>query len=270
MVQPWYLPDECYVWSSRLNQSRDGLTGQKALVVSSTGSWNRLVYPVTFRTGTYVPQHGSMSTVAALNFGTVPAGTQNERDLTVTNSGNADLEVFSIEMSPAGRALREGLTPFSHNGLPKWLPPGGNTTFQVRFAPEASGAANAALVIRSTDPDHQEFAVNLAGVGNRAPTLALSNTVLTLPENADLTSGAKVADLVVTDDGPGIPDAARARIFGPFFSTKPKDQGTGLGLSISRDIVHRHGGEIRVESSLGKGTVFEIVLPADAEREPHG
>ncbi len=74
----------------------------------------------------------------------------------------------------------------------------------------------------------------------------------------------------VSDTGAGIASQHLDRVFEPFFSTKPKDQGTGLGLSISRDIVHRHGGEIRVESSLGKGTVFEIVLPADAEREPHG
>ena len=63
------------------------------------------------------------------------------------------------------------------------------------------------------------------------------------------------------DNGPGIPDANRDKILQPFFTTKKGTEGTGLGLSISHDIVKAHGGTIKVETEVGKGTVFIIILP---------
>jgi two-component system NtrC family sensor kinase len=65
----------------------------------------------------------------------------------------------------------------------------------------------------------------------------------------------------VCDDGTGIERQDLARIFDPFFTTKTVGEGTGLGLSISYEIVARHGGEIRVESTLGSGTTFQVALP---------
>ncbi|MFD2200555.1 two-component regulator propeller domain-containing protein [Shivajiella indica] len=68
-------------------------------------------------------------------------------------------------------------------------------------------------------------------------------------------------EISVKDNGPGIPDAIKDKIFQPFFTTKPTGQGTGLGLSLAYDIVKAHGGEIRVESISGEGTTFVIQLP---------
>lgn len=67
----------------------------------------------------------------------------------------------------------------------------------------------------------------------------------------------------VSDNGTGIPEAVKAKIFQPFFTTKPTGQGTGLGLSLSYDIVMAHGGDIQVESKEGEGTTFIILLPKD-------
>lgn len=73
-------------------------------------------------------------------------------------------------------------------------------------------------------------------------------------------NGNKV-DMHVADNGYGIPDAIKEKIFQPFFTTKPTGQGTGLGLSLSYDIVKAHGGEIKVESTEKQGTRFIISLP---------
>ncbi|WP_282135365.1 ATP-binding protein [Seonamhaeicola maritimus] len=65
----------------------------------------------------------------------------------------------------------------------------------------------------------------------------------------------------VTDNGDGIPNHIKDKIFQPFFTTKPTGEGTGLGLSLSYDIVKAHGGKLNVDTKEGKGTTFTIVLP---------
>jgi two-component system NtrC family sensor kinase len=66
----------------------------------------------------------------------------------------------------------------------------------------------------------------------------------------------------VKDDGPGIDDSVRDRLFDPFITTKQPGQGTGLGLSICYSIVKRYDGEIRVYSERGQGATFKVFLPA--------
>jgi signal transduction histidine kinase len=73
-------------------------------------------------------------------------------------------------------------------------------------------------------------------------------------------SGSKV-ELIVKDNGNGIPGPALDKIFQPFFTTKPTGQGTGLGLSLSYDIIKAHGGTISVETREREGTTFTIELP---------
>ena len=74
--------------------------------------------------------------------------------------------------------------------------------------------------------------------------------------------GDKV-EISVKDNGNGIPQQTLAKIFQPFFTTKPTGQGTGLGLSLSYDIITKvHGGDLKVETDEGKYSIFKIILPA--------
>ena len=78
--------------------------------------------------------------------------------------------------------------------------------------------------------------------------------------------GDKV-EIRIRDNGTGIPEAAKEKIFNPFFTTKPSGEGTGLGLSMSHDIiVKQHGGSIDVETRSGLFTEFKIVLPRTTKR----
>jgi PAS domain S-box-containing protein len=76
------------------------------------------------------------------------------------------------------------------------------------------------------------------------------------------------ACIAISDTGIGIPPEVLPRIFDPFFTTKPVGVGTGLGLSICHGIVTGLGGEIQVESALGKGSTFRVLLPAASGSTP--
>jgi len=82
-------------------------------------------------------------------------------------------------------------------------------------------------------------------------------------------------EVTITDTGKGIPKENLDKIFEPFFTTKQVGEGTGLGLSICYRIVADHKGRIEVESEVGKGTTFRIVLPVapdppEMRGETHG
>ncbi|MCF8028974.1 MAG: response regulator [Desulfobacteraceae bacterium] len=101
----------------------------------------------------------------------------------------------------------------------------------------------------------------------------LTNAVHAIAGEGTITIGLRDENahvvLSVTDTGEGIPRENMSKIFEPFFSTKPTDKGTGLGLYVTRGIVNRLGGEISLDSRVGRGTTFCVVLPkccrADAE-----
>jgi signal transduction histidine kinase len=88
-----------------------------------------------------------------------------------------------------------------------------------------------------------------------------SPTVIVTTKRYSPPLGGKGVEVRITDNGPGIPDSIKDKIFQPFFTTKPTGQGTGLGLSLSYDIIKAHGGELKVETKEGEGTAFTILLP---------
>ena len=63
------------------------------------------------------------------------------------------------------------------------------------------------------------------------------------------------------DTGPGIPEEIKESIFEPFFTTKDMGKGTGLGLAISNEIINKYGGRIELQSAIGKGSSFNVLIP---------
>jgi signal transduction histidine kinase len=89
-------------------------------------------------------------------------------------------------------------------------------------------------------------------------------TVSTRYVNGNLASNhteQNYVEVKISDTGKGIPEDKLDRIFEPFFTTKDVGKGTGLGLSIAYDIIRKHQGEITVQSEVGNGTTFLIILP---------
>lgn len=89
------------------------------------------------------------------------------------------------------------------------------------------------------------------------PTVSVSTRLI-----APSSKKSKRVEISIRDNGMGIPEDLKGKIFQPFFTTKPSGQGTGLGLSLAFDIVTKgHGGTFEVESTEGAGTVFLITIP---------
>jgi len=102
------------------------------------------------------------------------------------------------------------------------------------------------------------------GIEGFQPTVTVSTQLrLTSAELSNRRSATESAiEISVKDNGNGIPETIKDKIFQPFFTTKPTGQGTGLGLSLAYDIVTKgHGGSLEVESTEGYGSEFRIILP---------
>jgi signal transduction histidine kinase len=108
------------------------------------------------------------------------------------------------------------------------------------------------------DPQHiEQVVINM-----------IQNAIQAMPEGGKLTLAVgeynQSAVIQFQDTGVGIPEENLRKIFDPFFTTKPLGEGTGLGLSVSYGIIKNHDGDIRVQSQVGKGTVFTIRLPLNS------
>jgi signal transduction histidine kinase len=113
------------------------------------------------------------------------------------------------------------------------------------------------LSIVQADPDQlRQCLINL--MTNAVDAMAPDGGTLKITTRAP---DRQHVELIVSDTGTGMSEETMSKLFTPFFTTKPPGKGTGLGLSIIYGIVKMHRGDIRVQSALGQGTTFSVLLP---------
>ena len=120
--------------------------------------------------------------------------------------------------------------------------------------------------VRADTQQIKQVLINL--VQNSADSIGREG-IITLRVHNGTGSSRKASDDIVTvevaDNGKGIPPEVQKRLFDPFFTTK--EGGTGLGLPIAARIVEKHGGELRYQTELRRGTTFSVILPRVNEHE---
>lgn len=114
----------------------------------------------------------------------------------------------------------------------------------------------AAPIVRADTMQVKQVLVNFLRNAAQA-TAGVPSPRLTLRVDA----GPLEATVSVADNGCGFDDAARARLFKPFYTTKPPGEGTGLGLSVCAEIAASHGGRVEADGNPGSGATFRLVLP---------
>lgn len=121
------------------------------------------------------------------------------------------------------------------------------------------------------------------GVGIKGVESELHQAILNILLNAEeaidengevvLSTGLsenQMLKIAIQDNGRGISERDLLKVFDPFYTGNGRDQSTGLGLCIARSIIQKHGGEVKIQSTLGEGTLVEIVLPIVNEEESDG
>ncbi len=176
------------------------------------------------------------------------------------------------------RDLTQQLLTFSKGGAPVKRPIeiGSVVRDSAEFASRGSNilcevAVNAQVVVEADEGQIRQVLHNLVLNAQQAMPeggrvwVSVDEVRHTVHDGHGLAPG-RYAQVVCRDEGTGISKEIQARIFDPYFTTKQK--GSGLGLATSYSIVHKHNGVITVESEVGKGAVFRILLPASGTKLP--
>lgn len=117
------------------------------------------------------------------------------------------------------------------------------------------------ILANAIDVLEEQFKASTDSAEAAARTTQPAQITITTERHADNHVSIRIAD-----NGPGMPEAVRCKLFDSFFTTKPLGKGTGLGLSISHQIItEKHGGQLLCVSELGRGTEFQILIPVQQQ-----
>jgi len=197
------------------------------------------------------------------------------KSLPASESEAEDLTVISAEINRLERIVRD-ILQFARPSEPEMVNvPAGRILDEVRELLRAHlDKADIELKLETNDDvwlraDTQQIKqvlINL--IQNAAESIGRGGTITLriVSENASLDrSSEPVAVVEVSDTGKGIPPEVQKRLFDPFFTTK--EGGTGLGLPIAARIVEKHGGDLRYQTEINRGTTFRLVLPRVVNHE---
>jgi signal transduction histidine kinase len=188
---------------------------------------------------------------------------------------NEDASVIGNEINRL-EDIVQGFLQFARPSEPKLVKTEANRILEEVYAllnPQLRSAAielrlenseSERILVYADAPQVKQVMINL--IQNSAESIGRNGsiTLRTRCESAELDGRMRLAAiLVVADTGKGISPEVEPRLFDPFFTTK--EEGTGLGLAISARIVEKHGGLLRYETEINRGTTFEVVLPAIEE-----
>lgn len=176
-----------------------------------------------------------------------------------------DLESIIKDAGRCANIIKD-LLAYSRQSPPKkeLVPVGILINDAIRTLNQQTDSKNIA-VTKELQDDLQNIAVDPLQMSQVLSNILL-NAAQSIESSGEITIrtsiiGDNIAEIAISDNGAGIDEGIKDRIFYPFFTTKAVGEGTGLGLAISYGIVQNHGGEIIAESSKGEGSAFMIRLP---------
>jgi signal transduction histidine kinase len=163
------------------------------------------------------------------------------------------------------------------SALLEFARPGELRRAPTALAPLLHSAAESALAAGEGAPTRVDVEVAPDSLSAAVDGEMLRRAVVNLLANALASPGCtrvtvsairadSALEVAVRDDGPGVPEAARAKLFAPFFTTRPT--GTGLGLAIVRNVAHAHGGTVTYADTPGGGATFTLRLPLAVPSPP--
>ncbi|CAG0936712.1 two-component system, NtrC family, sensor kinase [Thermoflexales bacterium] len=175
-----------------------------------------------------------------------------------------DLGVIRESATKANQIVSDLLT-FSRQSTPEMKHQDLKATVEAALRITAYLTRKAQVQVIATLPEQTVYVTYDAQQVEQVLINLIQNAIQAMPQGGtlrvSLSQATEAIALAVQDTGVGIPPENLRRIFDPFFTTKPEGEGTGLGLSVGYGIIGRHHGRIDVESVVGEGTTFTILLP---------
>jgi signal transduction histidine kinase len=181
---------------------------------------------------------------------------------------NRELALIRESATKANQIVSDLLT-FSRQSTPEMQQQDLKSTVEAALRITAYLTRKANVQVSTALPEQSAYMTYDAQQIEQVVVNLIQNATQAMPKGGtlrvSLSQAAEAVALAVQDTGVGIPPENLTRIFDPFFTTKPAGEGTGLGLSVSYGIIARHHGRIDVDSNVGQGTTFTILLP---KRQP--